>query len=42
MVIVVYLDNAGKICTAENVFVKIPYREKIIIFKSKKQKNMCL
>ena len=31
------LDNADQICTAENIYVKSSYRDKIIIVKPKMQ-----
>ena len=35
VVVVLNVDKADKICTAENGYVKISYRGKIIIFKPK-------
>ena len=40
-VIVLNLDNASKRCTADNLYVKSSYRDKIIIFKPKMKKNVC-
>ena len=40
-VIVVDVNNTGKICRAENVYVKSPDRDKIIIVKLKMQKKIC-